>query len=170
MAILNVIRSIPSNQRSPATQPKLIAISSTGVTKASHKGLPLPMKPLYSWLLTPAHVDKFCMERVLAHCAGMQFENENYQTDLLPQGWQRLEGMPEPGSLKKIIILRPAGLTDGSAKADEKELKSAPYKIHKGDKGRVGWTISRRDVGHFIAGNALENWTEWEGERVSLFY
>lgn len=169
-ALLNVIRTIPNNQRSPATQPKILACSSTGITKASHQRLPLPIKIFYGWLIVPPHVDKFCMERLMAYCAGIPFADPNYRADLLPQGWQKLEGMPEEGTLKKMVILRPAWLTDGPAKADEQDLKGAPYRIHKGDGAKVGWTISRQDVGHFIAENALQKWDEWEGERVSLFY
>ena len=110
------------------------------------------------------------MERVLAHCAGISFEDEDFREDLLPQGWQELEGMPERGTMKKIVILRPAFLTDGVAKADDQKQEGRPYRVHKGDKGKVGWSMSRRDVSHFIVEDALERWDEYEGERVSLFY
>ncbi|EKM51721.1 uncharacterized protein PHACADRAFT_127548 [Phanerochaete carnosa HHB-10118-sp] len=170
-AILNVVRTIPPNQRSPPTQPKLIAFSKIGATKASHQRLPFAMKVFYSWLLTPPHVDKFCMERVAAYCAGMPFPDEGYRPDLLPQGWKTLEGMPAEGAFKSVAILRPGWLTDGPAKADDEQNRGKKvYRTRIGDKEALGYSISRKDVSHFVVEEALERWSGWEGKQISLFY
>lgn len=169
-SLLNVVRTLPSNQRAPGAQPQFVVVTSTGITKASHDGLPFAMKGIYSYLLEGPHVDKFGMERLLAHCTGAPFDRDAYRTDLLPDGWQTLDGVPPHGALKNILIVRPAWLTDGPAKADEPKDKGAPYKIQKGDNAKLGWTISRKDVAHFIVERGLASWDEWQGQVVSLSY
>lgn len=170
--MLNVVRTIPSNQRSPGTQPKLIALSTTGSTKASYRRLPLPIKVFYSWLLTQPHIDKFCMERVMAHCAGTPFEDEGFHADILPPRWQTMEGMPAEGSFKSVLVVRAAWLTDGPAKADEQTAGRAkpPYTFRKDDSESLGYNISRQDVAHFVVENVIPRWSEWEGKRASVFY
>lgn len=170
-ALLNVIRTLPENQRSAGSQPKLIALSTIGSTKASHKRLPFLLKVFYSWLLTPPHVDKFWMERVAAHCAGTHFPDESYRPEMLPKEWKTLEGMPAEGAFKSIMILRAGWLTDGPAKADEEANRGKRvYRVCTNDRDALGYTISRKDVAHFIVEDALENWETWEGKPVSLYY
>ena len=169
--LLNVVRTLPANQRTPGAQPRCVVVTSTGITKGSHDGLPLAMKGLYSYLLDGPHVDKFGMERLLAHCAGAPFARDAYRADLLPPRWQALDGVPAPGALPTVLVVRPAWLTDGPAKADEPAQKrAAPYKVQRGDDAKLGWTISRRDVAHFIVERGLANWDEWQGQVVSLSY
>ena len=56
-------------------------MSTTGATRASHARLPLPMRALYSWLLTQPHVDKAGVERVLAHADGARWDDDGFRAD-----------------------------------------------------------------------------------------
>ena len=106
-----------------------------------------------------------------AHVAGWPFPNEDYFSDLLPQGWKTFDGMPAEGAFQNIAILRPAWLTDGPAKADEESSRGKKlYKVVVGDKDSLGYSISRKDVGHFVGEQLLSNWSDWEGKQISLFY
>ncbi|KAG1742654.1 permease for cytosine/purines, uracil, thiamine, allantoin-domain-containing protein [Suillus paluster] len=63
-SLLNVLETLPS------PQPKIITISSAGLMRASHKSVPLPLKPLYNYLLTLPHRDKCGAEEVVAYSTG----------------------------------------------------------------------------------------------------
>ena len=44
------------------------------------------------------------------------------------------------------------------------------YHMCADEQGSDGYTISRRDVAHFISEHVLAEWDRWEGKRVSLSY
>jgi hypothetical protein len=119
--------------------PKIITISSTGLTKKSHVNLPFALKPLYAYLLAVPHKDKVGAERVVSHCAGWPWDAEDGPVgeDILGSGWQ--DGLPEPGSVKDVVVIRPALLVDGECKADKVECGKRegkgkePYKAKEGD-------------------------------------
>ncbi|EKM52180.1 uncharacterized protein PHACADRAFT_151194 [Phanerochaete carnosa HHB-10118-sp] len=165
-SLLNVLRTLPSALRDPARQPRFIVVSTTGATRSSHDRLPFVMRVFYWWLLTQPHVDKFALERVLAWADGTHWDDDGYHPDILPVDWQHAEGMPEQGSLRRVLVVRPAFLTNGPAKGDT-QGQSPLYHICEDDKGSEGYTISRRDVAHFIVEKAL---ADWERKRVSLAY
>lgn len=117
----------------------------------------------------------------MAHCAGREWDDASegpVSEDVLPRGWQDIEGLPAAGSLKSIVVLRPALLLDGECKGD----KVAPAKVNGKDKGEVkqpyrvveeditGYTISRKDVAHFAVEGALADWNKWEGKRLGIAY
>jgi len=164
--LLNVLSTLPPNH------PKIITLSSTGLTKKSHANLPFALKPLYGYLLTGPHKDKLGTERVVAHCAGWPWDAEEVGEDILGSGWQ--DGLPEAGSVKSIVVIRPALLVEGDCKADklkdEKKKGKAkePYRVKEGDIG--GWTVSRKDVAHFIVEGVLGDWKKWEGKCISIAY
>ena len=86
-----------------------------------------------------------------------------------------MEGMPEEGSLGRVVIVRPAFLTAGPCKGDEidgsdKKVGQRGYRVFDDEKSSEGWTISRRDVAHFISEQALEDWDRYEGKRVTVMY
>ena len=153
--------------------PNIIAISSMGLTRVSHKKLPLLLKPVYSYLLTIPHADKCGMEEVLAHCAGWEWKTEDSPgAEVLGADWKASANLPAPGSLKSVVVLRPALLTEGACRADTREPSSTsggPYKAEEGDLAG-GWTVSRKDVAHFMVEGVIRQWTEWEGKRVSIAY
>ncbi|PSR73875.1 hypothetical protein PHLCEN_2v10295 [Hermanssonia centrifuga] len=169
-AILNVLRTIPPSHRAASSQPKIIAISSTGLTPSSHAHHPLPIRALYSWLLPQIHADKLGLERVLAYCAGWEWKAEDGEPreDILPAGWTGQPGTPEQGELKQVLVVRPAMLTDGGCKADKKAGRA--YRVGEEDLKNNGYTVSRRDVAHFIVEGALPDWTRWGGKRMSIAY
>lgn len=170
-SLLNVLRTMPEELRAPARQPRFVVVSTTGATRSSHDRLPLPMRLFYWWLLTQPHVDKLAVERVLAWADGTRWVDDGYRQDVLPAGWEAAPGMPAPGSLRRVLVVRPAFLTDGPSLGDaQREGAKAPYRVNADETGTEGWTISRRDVAHFIVERALPEWEKWEGKRVSLMY
>ena len=85
----------------------------------------------------------------------------------MPNGWK--ETLAGTGATwNDFVILKPALLTDGACKADTASAGKQPYRFSEEDLG--GYTISRKDVGHFIAENLLEDWKKWSGKGISLAY
>jgi hypothetical protein len=173
---LNVLCTMPTFQ----TQPKFIFISSIGTSKASHANLPVLLKPFYSWMLANPHADKLGSERVVHYCAGKEWVDPEPSAELMNAGeteWQAREGLPGQGELKDWVIVRPALFTDGECKADDEGKKKGkkstaskpPYKVVDGDAG-AGYTISRRDVAHFLVEGVIMNWDTWQGKIVGISY
>ncbi|TDL18420.1 hypothetical protein BD410DRAFT_793333 [Rickenella mellea] len=166
--MLNVLRTMP--RTSP--QPKIILVSAAGLTKSSHASLPLALKPMYSYLIASPHLDKLGMERAIAHSAGWKWEEGEPEpkANILPDGWR--DRLPEPGTLKSVLVLRPAMFTDGKCKADEIKAnggKNKGYRVSEQDL-RSSYTISRRDVAHFIVEDAIAHWYNWEGKLIRMAY
>ena len=139
-------------------RPRLIAVTSQGITKEGHRQLPLPLRLVYALMEVP-HVDKNGMEQLAAYCDGKPWNETDHTGTLLPDTWKQALGEDE-GWLKSIVVLRPALLTDGAEKGKyrmEETLKSA-------------YTISRRDVAHFITGRLMEDWSEFQGKAIVLGY
>jgi hypothetical protein len=151
----------------PPHHPKIITISSTGLTKKSHANLPFALKPLYGYLLAGPHKDKVGAERIVAHCAGWPWDAENGEVgeDILGSGWQ--DGLPKEGSMKNVVVIRAALLLDGECKGDNVKL-TQPYRVKEGDIG--GWTVRRKDVAHFVVEGVLGDWDKWGGKCVSIAY
>ncbi|KAH9848921.1 hypothetical protein C2E23DRAFT_738427 [Lenzites betulinus] len=168
-SLLNLFRTLPASLRAPAAQPRIIAVTSRGITHAAHKTLPAPLRAFYTYALASAHEDKYGAERVLAHCLGERWTEVEPKEAILPSGWKTLPGFPAEGEYKRILVMRPALLTDGVCKGDESNNGKPPYKAVAGEiKG--GYTISRRDIAHFIVQEALQNWSKWEGKGAVVVY
>jgi hypothetical protein len=58
------------------------------------------------------------------------------------------------------MIVRVALLTDGKEKG--------VYKVGAGEV--EGWTVSRRDVAHFIVDAVTNRWEQYGGRQVSIAY
>lgn len=162
--LLNVLCTMPSDHS------KLVAISSTGLTKTSHASLPLPLKPLYGYLLAVPHKDKVGAERVITHCAGWQWDPNEKEPgeDIMGPKWMERSGLPEAGSMaKNVLVIRPALLTDGKCLADAEQSKKT-YRVSEQELG--GWTVSRKDVAHFVADAILNRWDEFSGKTVNISY
>ena len=162
--MLNVLSCMPTS----APQPKLILLSSNGLTKISHDNVPFVLKPLYGSLLASPHKDKLGLERVVFHSAGWTWTEKEPGSEVLTDpNWKT--GIPESGSFTNAMILRPALLTDGKCEADAPKGKR--YRASETSLKSV-YTISRRDVAHFIAKTLLEpeSWQEWSGKCVYLAY
>lgn len=160
--LVNTLETLPS------PHPKIITISSIGLTHASHKLLPLPLKPLYSYLLPAPHKDKCGAEELIAHCAGWKWDARDSAGDeILGVNWTNR--VPDAGELKGITVIRPALLTDGECRADVKGKGSEAYRVKEGDL-EGSWTVSRRDVAHFLVEGVMRHWQEWEGKCTSIAY
>lgn len=84
---------------------------------------------------------------------------------ILSEKWDETEGLPGKGELKRVVIVRPALLTDGECK-EKYRLRSERDLAVKG-----GYTVSRQDVAHFIAERLLgEEWDALEGKGVNVAY
>ena len=162
----------------PSAQPRFVAITSMGITAASHKALPFALKPLYSSsMLSAPHDDKLGAERVLAHVLGIPWTgSDKVKEAVLAEGWEDTPGLPKEGEIGQVVIIRPALLTDGECRGDRDSSskkggkKSEPYRtIKDGDFGD-GYRVSRKDVAHFIVCDALPNWERWEGSGVTVAY
>ncbi|EIW85550.1 hypothetical protein CONPUDRAFT_118457 [Coniophora puteana RWD-64-598 SS2] len=165
-SLLNVLETLPAD--SPDV--RIITISSIGLTRESHNALPRALKPVYSYTLTAPHKDKCGAEEVLAHAAGWTWDvRDSAGEEILGTSWA--DRVPEPASLKRLVVIRPALLTDGECAADKppKRAGKEAYRVKEGDVNG-SWTISRRDVAHFIVEKVAKNWDEWEGKRVSIAY
>jgi hypothetical protein len=168
--LLNVLCTMPTHPGAP--QPKIITISSTGLSPSAHASLPTLLKPLYSVVLTTPHKDKIGAERVIAHCAGWPW---NPKTDgepeahILAAGWTQRPGLPAPSSLQRVLIIRPALLTDGKCMADEVAAKGKGKSYRVSEKELGGYTISRKDTAHFVV-DALSRWEEFGNKCVNVAY
>ncbi|KAH7909568.1 hypothetical protein BJ138DRAFT_1102562 [Hygrophoropsis aurantiaca] len=159
-ALLNVLETLPS------PTPKIITISSTGLTRASHSALPLLMRPLYGFFLAAPHKDKRGAEEIVSHCADWEWNQRDCPGPaIMGDNWTAR--VPARGHVKSILVVRPALLTDGECRGDAKGLDG--YRVKEWDM-KSAWTISRKDVGHFLVEGALKNWEKWENKCVSIAY
>ncbi|KDQ61291.1 hypothetical protein JAAARDRAFT_124535 [Jaapia argillacea MUCL 33604] len=166
-SMLNVLSTAPKPSKT-----KFIALSSNGIGKSSHATLPLPLKPVYNILIATPHKDKLGLERVLAHVVGRPWVKADMgdepSAEFLPSGWESTPGLPGAGELKEVVLLRPALFTDGECKGDSVKGKE-PYRVVEGNLPGL-WTVSRKDVAHFIVEGLLEDWKKWEGKIVTMGY
>jgi len=180
-AILNVLCKMPDSM----PRPKIIAITSIGVTKDSP--IPLVYKPLYAYLLRGPHADKLGLERVLAHASGRAWNDKEPREDITTVDgvkWQDRPGLPSSGSLEVLVIrppmfvefkqksVPPPAATTSEPSSGEGEPET---KKEEGMKYRVGgpqlsgtYSISREELGHFIAENAVKNWDQFKGQAITV--
>jgi len=125
-----------------ATKPRLLVISTTGITKGP-RDVPLLYVPLYHWFLHIPHVDKRVMEELV--CA------------------QRQKPAAER-TVGEFTIVRPTLLMDGNGVGVAKiryGLESNPA---------LGWTIDRKDVGNWLFEKGIKpaDLGEFKDQAVSL--
>lgn len=150
----------------------MVIISSNGLTHTSHKSLPLALKPVYGYLLAAPHEDKVGAERALRYSTGWDWnsqEDGEPTSEIMGENWTEREGLPAPGSLKNVLLIRPALLTDGKCTAeDEKKIeKKKTYRVADGDVPGA-WTVSRRDVAHFVVDAITNKWSEYADKCVCI--
>jgi len=168
-SLINTLSTIPTD----IPIPRIVSVTSIGLTDASHAALPLKMRAMYSYLLRAPHEDKKGAEVVLAHVMGTSADASLAPTnkDILPADWKNVPGLPSAGSLgSRTVVVRPIMLTDGKCRSDEKSnayrTRAEGYLPVKG-----GSSISRKDVAHFIAERLLQDeWEMWKGKGVALAY
>lgn len=171
-SMLNLLAVYASESLQPSESkpfPRLLLVSSTGLSKSSHAALPLALKPLYGYLLRSPHVDKLGMERVVAYAAGWDWKDEEPESEVVGEAGVWRERLGEGGWLKEVVVVRPALLTDGVCKTDGAAAGVQPYRTEEREvKG--GYTVSRRDVAHFVVEGALKEWDTWRGKCVRIAY
>ena len=136
---------------------KFIVLSSVGLTKSSHKRLPFLLRLFYGGFLHVPHVDKLGMERAVAYAANLPWTEGEPEAGIFQDGWK--SQLPQSGFLKHALVVRAALLTDGKCIGDEKDANA--YRASKEELG--GYTVSRKDVAHFIVEQALKDWPKYEG-------
>ncbi|KAG8952840.1 hypothetical protein FRC00_006595 [Tulasnella sp. 408] len=160
MGYFNTLTTCPSSH----PKPRIIAISSLGVTASSHSGTPLAVRAFFKLIWVP-HRDKLGVHRLAAYASGRPWSDEDKkrlgnESDLLPEGWQNKLGEGSWGS-DKLIVIQAALLTDG--------VETKKYRTGGGDMSGL-YTISRRDVAHLITEGLLKNWADYQGVEVSVGY
>lgn len=169
---LNVIATMPKPSETNPILPRMIVVTSTGLTPSSHRSLPLLLRPLYSYLLDQPHNDKRGTERLAFHCMGREWPNDVPEPaeDIMGPDWANREGLPKFGTFSNVLIVRPALLTDGECVADkaEKSDKKKSYRVSTEEIS--GYTVSRKDVAHFIVEDALKNWENYRNTIATVVY
>ncbi|KAI4746148.1 hypothetical protein E4T50_03488 [Aureobasidium sp. EXF-12298] len=125
-----------------ATKPRLLVISTTGITKGP-RDVPLLYVPLYHWFLHIPHVDKRVMEELVC--------NQRQKPAA-----ERIVG--------EFAIVRPTLLMDGDGVGVAKVrygLESNPA---------LGWTIDRKDVGNWLFEKGVKpaDLGEFKDQAISL--
>ena len=114
------------------------------------------------------------MERVVSHCSGWKWDERDGELsdDIMGAGWREKEGLPAEGALKdRIVIVRPALLTNGESVVDKTKGKDAGvgYRTGEGDLSGA-YRISRKDVAHFLVEGVLKDWDKYKGKCLSIAY
>jgi len=184
-AILNVLCTIPES----AARPKVIAATSTGVTKDSP--IPLVYRPLYGYLLRGPHADKLGLERILAYATGRKWDDKEPREDITTVDgikWQDRDGLPTTGSLETLVLRLPMLVepkqkgappkakasgasqpSDADNQADTKKEEEEKPKYRVGGPELSGlYTITRDEVGHFITEDAVKNWDQYKGKAITV--
>ncbi|KAL0946448.1 hypothetical protein HGRIS_012671 [Hohenbuehelia grisea] len=164
--LLNTLCTMPQQ----TDQPKIVALTSMGISHSAHSKVPLALKPIYGYALTEPHKDKLGAERLIAHVSGEPWDSKNWdepKAEIMGgANWQQHEGLPQPGSLNRILVVRPAMFAGEGCEAEKPKGKR--YRVSEGDIS--GYTITREDVAHFIADAVLNRWDEYEGKRVNVVF
>lgn len=111
------------------------------------------------------------MERIASHLADWTWNTEEAaepSVDILGKGWEVRASLPARGTYKNLIVVRPALLADGECLADKSVDGKPAYRVSTEELG--GYTISRKDTGHFVAGLCSDEWSKWEGKVVNVGY
>lgn len=167
-SLLNFLCAMPKTE----PLPKVIVLSASGVSASSRKKTPFLLSPMYGYAISGPLADKLGAERVVGHCAGWEWNTKvdgEPKEEITGKDWQKRDGLPAPGSLSAVVV-RPAMLTDGECLADAAAVsgKSLPYRTGPGEVG--GYTVSRKDVAHFIVEGILKDWEKWGNKQLSIAY
>jgi len=162
--LLNVLCEMPKTN----PLPKVIILSTIGVTPSSRSQAPFLLNIVYGYMISHPLRDKLGAERVIYHCAGWNWNSKDGEPkeDIMGEGWKEREGLPAPGQLKNAMVLRPAMLNDGECVADSG--KTPPYRAAEGN--LKGWSVSRKDVAHFIFDAVTNHWDEYGNKQISIAY
>lgn len=130
------------NELKAATKPRLLVISTTGITRGP-RDVPFLYIPLYHWLLHVPHIDKRVMEQLV---------------------WEQKDKPDAERVIGEFAIVRPTLLMDGNGVGVGNiryGLESSPA---------LGWTIDRKDVGNWLFESCVKpaKLGEFKDQAVSL--
>ncbi|KAF8163719.1 hypothetical protein B0H34DRAFT_795389 [Crassisporium funariophilum] len=164
--LLNVLCAMPKTSQLP----KVITLSTSGVSRSSRAQVPFLLKIFYGYLISHPIQDKLGMERVIYHCAGWEWNPRDGEPsdEIMGEGWREREGLPAPGLLKDAMVLRGALLNDGECVADSVKDGARPYRAGEGEV--KGWSVSRKDVAHFIFDAVTNHWDDFGNKQISIAY
>lgn len=170
---INTVCTMPADLRGPDSQLRFVVVTSTGLTKSSLAALPFPIRFLYKFFIHQPHKDKIGTERVIAHASGREWNDAEAAEpgeDIMGPDWKNKENLLSFGSFHGFLVVRPLLLTDGECRADKEEYKreKAPYRVSEEEMS--AWTVSRKDVGHFIADAILAKWDQYKDKVVNIGY
>ncbi|KAJ3570777.1 hypothetical protein NP233_g4185 [Leucocoprinus birnbaumii] len=173
LSLLNLFSTMPPSTSSDTTSPKFVIISATGVNQKSRAAAPILLRPLYSYAIQGPLQDKHGAERVVSVLGGWNWDSDipEPEDQILDRAgkWLETEGMPKAGTLKNVVVVRPALLDDGECRAD-KVTGKAPYRVGEGEVG--GWSVSRKDVAHFVVEmvRSEAKWDAYKDRQISIAY
>lgn len=131
------------------TNPLLVVVSTAGA-RTKGRGVPLSIYWLYEWLLGSPLADKRRMESLILADRGAH--------------------------VRDFVLIRPPFLTDGEALGRESikvgwewGLEEVVKERVKEPGPRIGWTISRKDLGAWTFENVVQE-GGWEGRCVTMSY
>ena len=120
------------------------------------------MKPVYGIVLQVPGADKLAMERLIGNAAGQPAWGD--------------DSPPEAGEVTEqpwlsAVIVRAATLTDGECRGDDAKIRGSgkqPYRT--GELLPSSYTVSRKDVAHFIVEDAIPHFDKYKGRIVDVGY
>ncbi|KAI8826133.1 uncharacterized protein EV422DRAFT_155029 [Fimicolochytrium jonesii] len=155
--ISNIIPLLREQSEQTGVHARLVAVSSSGLGPIGHRELPLVMRPMYSWMLHHPHADKIKLEGTVFHAAGLPHIDPEVEKDLQQDGLTHIASADE-WRLREFILVRPAFLTNGDL--------TEKYRV---DEHLVSYTVSRLDIGHFIATQCVgAEKTKWVNKAVTI--
>jgi len=160
LCFLHIMRSIAQTSAESTTPvPRIVVVSAKSVTPGALALNPAPIRLIIGWLLRGPNLDKRGMEAIAFHGLGKDYEEGMTPGEpILPKGWR--DTLPPAGWAKRTAIVRPPQLTD----------EPATGKYRASVKDFLVRTISRRDLGNYIAGPLEDKWDEFSGEVIAVGY
>lgn len=130
------------NELKAATKPRLLVISTTGITRGP-RDVPFLYIPLYHWLLHVPHIDKRVMEQLV---------------------WEQKDKPAAEKVIGEFAMVRPTLLMDGNGVG----VGSIKYGLENSP--ALGWTIDRKDVGNWLFEKGIkpEDLGEFKDQAISL--
>ncbi|KAI4719165.1 hypothetical protein E4T48_04690 [Aureobasidium sp. EXF-10727] len=110
------------NELNATTKPRLLVVSTTGITRGP-RDVPVLYVPLYHWLLHTPHIDKRIMEQLV---------------------WEQKDKPDVERVIGEFAIVRPTLLMDGNGVG----VQNVRYGLESNP--ALGWTIDRKDVGDWL--------------------
>ena len=154
-ALAVVLTELHAFSKGKQQQPKLIVVSSQGITEKGHHHMPFILRQVYPRLIAQPHADKCTMEIIIRDALKSVPE-----TSVFPEDKEMVLPIPEPKpptkflSATQVCVVRPSLLNDND--------ETGAYRVAQECSISGCYFVSRKDVGHFMSrllcGDAEEYW------------